>query len=263
MLKKRLIGVVTVRRGWAVQSFGYRRWLPLGRPEVLVENLDRWGVDEILLQCIDRAGAGPDMALLSRIGRIGLATPLLYGGGVASVEQATAVIKTAADRVVVDALLHDAPETVRAISQHLGAQAVVGALPLTHEGGALQWLDHRRGSQQPLHGAATTQAVAAAKALFTDGVVSEALLVDWRHEGIAGGFDVRLVDDSGLPGVPLIAFGGLSEAAQHRALLQRPAVVATAVGNFLAYREHAVQALKAALAGLPMRGPEYAADATA
>ena len=35
MLKKRLIGVVTVRRGWAVQSFGYKRWLPLGRPEVL------------------------------------------------------------------------------------------------------------------------------------------------------------------------------------------------------------------------------------
>ena len=34
MLLKRLVGVVTVRRGIAVQSFGYQRWLPLGRPEV-------------------------------------------------------------------------------------------------------------------------------------------------------------------------------------------------------------------------------------
>ena len=46
MIPKRLIGVVIVKDGWAVQSFGYRRWLPLGRPEVLVENLDRWGADE-------------------------------------------------------------------------------------------------------------------------------------------------------------------------------------------------------------------------
>ena len=28
MLRKRLLGAVVVRQGWAVQSFGYRRWLP-------------------------------------------------------------------------------------------------------------------------------------------------------------------------------------------------------------------------------------------
>ncbi len=55
MLKKRLIGVVTVREGWAVQSFCYNRYLPLGRPEAIVENLDRWGADEILIHCIDRS----------------------------------------------------------------------------------------------------------------------------------------------------------------------------------------------------------------
>jgi cyclase len=256
VLKKRLIGVVTVRRGWAVQSFGYNRWLPLGRPEVLVENLDRWGVDEILLQCIDRAGAGPDMALLSRIGRVGLSTPLLYGGGISSAEQATAVVKAAADRVVVDALLHDAPQTVQVISRLLGAQAVVGALPLHHDGVALQWLDHRSRRSAPLHGE-TGEAV---RALFIEGVVSEALLIDWRHEGLPRAFDTRLVQHVGLPGVPVIAFGGLSDAAQHRELLAYPAVVATASGNFLAYREHAVQALKEALAGLPLRGPAYATD---
>ena len=49
MLNKRLIGIVTVRQGWAVQSFCYNRYLPLGRPEFIVENLDRWGADEILI----------------------------------------------------------------------------------------------------------------------------------------------------------------------------------------------------------------------
>ena len=42
MLRKRLLGAVVVRQGWAVQSFGYQRWLPLGKVECLVENLDRW-----------------------------------------------------------------------------------------------------------------------------------------------------------------------------------------------------------------------------
>ena len=88
MIQKRLIGVITVKQGWAVQSFGYRRHLPMGRPEVVAENLDRWGVDEILLQCIDRSrhGLGPDLALLERISRKGLATPLIYQGGIRSVE---------------------------------------------------------------------------------------------------------------------------------------------------------------------------------
>ena len=94
MIRKRLVGVVTVRDGWAVQSFGYRRYLPLGRPEVLVENLDRWGADEIVLQCIDRTrgNAGPDLALLERVSRRGLATPLIYGGGIRNAADAIAVL---------------------------------------------------------------------------------------------------------------------------------------------------------------------------
>ena len=58
MLRKRLLGAVVVRQGWAVQSFGYRRWLPLGRPECLVENLDRWGADGIVVLAIDRGDQG-------------------------------------------------------------------------------------------------------------------------------------------------------------------------------------------------------------
>ena len=68
MLKKRVIGVVTVKAGWAVQSFGYHRYLPLGRPEYLVGNLDRWGADEIVVQVIDRSKnqLGPDFDLIEK-----------------------------------------------------------------------------------------------------------------------------------------------------------------------------------------------------
>lgn len=253
MLKKRLVGVITVRRGWAVQSFGYRRYLPLGSAACLAENLDRWGVDEILVSCIDRTrgNAGPDLELLRALGSLGLSTPLTYGGGIRTAEDAVAAIQAGAERVCVDALLRADPAAVAEISARAGAQAVIGALPLSRGAGGLEWLDYRSGERVPLSAADLT--------LFSRRVVSEALLIDWRHEGCAQGFDAELVRRFPLTEVPLIVFGGVSEPAQLDALLGDPRVVAAGIGNFLSYREHAVQKLRQRTAVTAVRAPIFSA----
>jgi len=252
VIQKRLIGVITVKQGWAVQSIGYRRHLPMGKPEVVAENLDRWGVDEILLQCIDRSrqGLGPDLALLERISRKGLATPLTYQGGIRDAADGVAVVQAGAERIAMDSLLRDNPHRAAELASRLGAQALIGALPLALVGGVPQWLDHRNGRAGPI-----PPEVAA---VLKGGAISELLVVDWQHEGQANGFDEALLDQWPLPSLPLIAFGGLSEAAQLRRVLSRPAVAAAAVGNFLSWREHAVQRLKGQLLGMPLRAPAYA-----
>ena len=251
MIKKRLIGVVTVRNGWAVQSFGYGRYLPLGRPEVLVQNLDRWGADEILLQCIDRSigKAGPDFALLDRIARLGIATPLVYAGGIASAEQARAAVNIGADRVALDALLHDDLDEVAKVGYQLGAQAVIAALPMAKTEDGPKWLDYRSATHAPLSDAVRN--------LLENGSVSEALIVDHCHEGMVGGFETALLDCGLSDHVPLIAFGGISDPDLMTSLLKRPQVAAVAVGNFLTYREHAVQAFKEALFSVPVRAAHY------
>jgi cyclase len=253
MNKKRLIGVVTVKDGWAVQSFGYMRYLPLGRPEVLVENLDRWGADEILVQCIDRStlGLGPDFALLERIGRLGLATPLIYAGGIRSVDDARRVIQGGADRIGLDALLHDAIAVVDELAHCLGAQALIAHLPLLLDrAGALRRRDYRCGTDAPLPDPLLGR--------LRDGLLSEALVIDVLHEGHAGGFDERLLREFPLRETPVIAFGGLSEAVQMRRALALDHVAAVAVGNFLSYREHAVQHYKQQLLGAPIRLAQFA-----
>ena len=80
MLKKRLTGAVTIRGGLVVQSFGYNRYLPIGKPKVVAENLDRWGVDEIFIQVIDRSinNLGPDIELVKEISTSGILTPIMY-----------------------------------------------------------------------------------------------------------------------------------------------------------------------------------------
>lgn len=258
MIRKRLVGVITVQHGWAVQSFGYRRHLPMGRPEVVAENLDRWGVDEILVQCIDRSrqGLGPDLALLARISRMGLATPLIYQGGIRHVADGVAAVQAGAERIAMDSLLRDDPHAAAALAVPLGAQALIAALPLARGAdGSLQWMDHRSGRASALPDDV--------RAVLGSGAISELLVVDWQHEGQPGAFDETLLHDASLPELPLIAFGGLSEASQLRRVLGQAQVVAAGVGNFLSWREHAVQALKSELLGLPLRAPAYAQGAWA
>lgn len=254
MLKKRLIGVVTVRNGWAVQSMGYRRYLPLGRPEVLIQNLDRWGADEIFVQCIDRSAAqlGPDFELLKRIGALGLSTPLIYGGGIRHAEDAVQTVSLGADRVSLDAMLWDAPQRLETLSRELGTQALIAHMPVRVDGQSLCWLNYRDGRELLLD-----EAVLARLHLEW---VSEILLTDWAHEGMKGGFEVSIPAYFPLQDKPLLVFGGLSETAQFQSLLSRPNVVAAGVGNFLSYKEHAIQLIKRNMVGISLRAAHYAAE---
>jgi len=251
MIRKRIIGMITVRDGIAVQSFGYSRYLPLGKPEILAANLDRWGADEIVVSCIDRQGAGPDMALIEKMAGKGLSTPLIYGGGIRGADDARAAIGAGADRIHCDALLHDDPAAVRAIGGAIGIQAVIGHLPLSIEGGRLECYDYRARRSLPLD--------AGLRELLATGAISELMITDWRHEGEAGGFDPMLLAIGQL-GVPLIAFGGISDPLLARSLLAKREVVAVAIGNFLSYREHAIQTFREAVGDVGLRQAIYAKE---
>jgi cyclase len=251
MLKKRLIGVITVKNGWAVQSMGYRRYLPLGKPECLMSNLDRWGADEILIQVIDRADAGhtPDYALLQRLAQLGLGTPLIYSGGIRTVNDGVRVIQSGADRLVLDAGLHDDLKMVEQLAETLGAQAIIAGLPLSIRDCQLLWLDHRSASSEPIRDDILS--------LLNSGSISEILIIDWQHEGYVKGFDFSLIELFPDCRAPFIAFGGISELEQMTYLFNQPNVSAVAVGNSLNYREHAIQFIKTGMVGLPLREANY------
>lgn len=241
MLKKRLVGVVTVKNGLAVQSFGYKRYLPLGKPEILVENLDRWGVDEILLQSIDRSigNLGPDFELLERVASMGIATPLIYGGGISSLADGVNIIKAGADRIVIDALLRERQDVVISLSERLGAQALIAALPLSLNKDQLEWLDYRTGNIDLISDHTFD--------LLDPSIISEMFLIDWRNEGQANAFDANLLLAKKLPKLPIIAFGGLNDNEQICWALEQSKVVAVALGNFLNYQEHSVRIIKHSL----------------
>lgn len=254
MLKKRLIGVVTVRQGWAVQSIGYRRYLPLGKPEVLIENLDRWGADEILLQCIDRSSeqAGPELNLLKKVAALGLSTPLIYAGGIRNAEDAVKVVSLGADRVSVDSILWDSPQHLEDISRELGTQALIVNMPVRADGNSLYWRNYLIQSESCLDEKALAQ--------LPLEWVSEVMLTDWMHEGVFNGFDSRIPELFPLHEKPIILFGGLSEPTQLRDVISNSNVAAVGVGNFLSYKEHAIQQIKQQMVGAPIRAAQFSAE---
>ncbi|WP_419813311.1 HisA/HisF-related TIM barrel protein [Bacterioplanoides sp.] len=267
MLRKRIIGVVTIRQGLVVQSFGYRKYLPVGDPLCVVENLDRWGVDEILLQVIDRNGThgmqgqvqghsqgegqaqGPDFDLLQQLAKAGISTPLCYCGGIRDENDATQVIKYGADRIAVDALLHDDPDAVSKISLKLGAQAVIAVMPVQNTEQGYQWFNYRSQQSTPV----STSVIE----LLNNKHVSELMLVDVANEGKKEAFDNCIISAFDQITTPKILFGGISEAHQFQAILSDDRVSAAACGNFLNYSEHAVQAIKAELDDISIRFPGY------
>ena len=247
MLRKRLLGTVVVRQGWAVQSFGYRRWLPLGKPECLVENLDRWGADGIVVLEIDRGDQGPDLGLIERLGALGLSTPLTYGGGLRNEADARSAVRAGAERLVLDTVLRENPAAAKEMAQVVGVQALVAALPLVRDrqGDVMHWQHHRR-ELAPIS--------LAIRELILEEAVSEVLAIDVDGEGEGQGFDTALieaVEELGL--LPVLAFGGLCKAEQIRPLLIRPRLSGVLVGNALNYREHAIGQLKAGLSDQPLR----------
>ncbi len=250
MLKKRLIGVVTVKDGWAVQSFGYRRYLPLGKPETLVQNLDRWGADEILVQCIDRSAKrlGPDLEVLGKIDRLGCSTPIIYGGGILEPSDAIKVISRGADRVMVDAMLFDAPELIETVARDIGSQAIIAHLSARVSTNGFLAKDYRT----------------LGELLVSEWVrrlplewISELMITDWRHEGLPESFDTRLLEIASLVDKPLLCFGGISSPKQIEQVLLHTKVAGVGIGNFLNYREHALQILKQCLKKCSIRPPRF------
>ena len=97
------------------------------------------------------------------------------------------------------------------------------------------------------------------KQVFEAGLVSEVLLIDWKNEGRARGFDLNLIKQFPYSKIPLIAFGGLNDTMTLTTLLKMPQIKAVGLGNFLNYKEHCIQTFKGLLNDSNLRPPEFQA----
>ncbi|MEM1331314.1 MAG: HisA/HisF-related TIM barrel protein [Planctomycetota bacterium] len=261
---KRLIPVVLMRNGIAVQSKGFRRYQALGNPVSIVERLSSWAADELVYLDIspdDRYDLGrDDLGASNRSTALGILEdlaertlmPLTFGGRIRTLDDAARRIDLGADKVAVNSvMLHD-PSVVTAIADRFGTQCAVVVLDaVCSEDGA--WIARDPTSKQATGRGVIELAIDAERRGAGELIVQS---VDRDGKGL--GFDLSLIEAvSKAVRIPVVALGG---AGTHEHLADGLAAGADAVAaaNMFNYTEHAVHKAKRALhdAGHPVREPE-------
>ena len=250
MENKRIIGTVIIKDNWAVQSFGYQYYLPLGKPEVVVENLNWWGADEILVINIDRSkkNLGPNYEVIEKIVNKNLSTPLIYSGGIQNENQAKKVISMGVERICLESLLYKNYFGIENISEAIGSQAIILSLPLIYENGKILYFDYIKKKNDDLKNHNLK--------FLDDKLFSEILIIDKKNEGGNNTFDTRILEKN-LSTKKIIAFGGISRTDKINKLLKKSKISAVAIGNCLNYSETSIQNIKKKIKFKNVRKPFF------
>lgn len=242
MLKKRVIATLAVKDGIVVQSIGFRKYLPVGRPEIAVEYLNHWGIDEILYLDISasRERRGPDFAQIRKAARH-CRVPLTIGGGISQVDHIKELMHCGADKIALNQTLLREPTFITKAASVFGNQCIVASLDAIHEGGRHRVYDYLEKCAIDL---SPEELGRQAEKLGA----GEILLHSVDRDGSYRGFDLELI--RGLcetVQVPVLASGGARNAADFREVFEKTSVSAACAGNFFHFTENSVSTTKAAL----------------
>ena len=120
MLKNRLIPCIIIKGYLVVQSFFFKRYLPIGSAKTAIEFFVEWDVDEIVLLDIDatKENRDPNLDIIKWASRECF-VPLTFGGGIKKDEDIEMVLKAGADKICINSLHSLLKNMARNASQFL------------------------------------------------------------------------------------------------------------------------------------------------
>ena len=199
----RLIPCLDVAGGRVVKGVNFAGLRDVGDPVELAAVYSDAGADELVfLDVTATLERRPTLIELVRRVAERIAIPFTVGGGVRSVDDATALLEAGADKVSVNTAALARPGLLTELAERLGTQAVVVAIDAT------------RGRVRSRAGTAETgrSAVGWAREAARRGA-GEVLLTSIDADGTRSGYDLELTREvaDAVP-VPVIASGGAGSA---------------------------------------------------
>jgi cyclase len=199
----RLIPCLDVAHGRVMKGVSFVGLRDVGDPVELATFYSAGGADELVF--LDIAATPDDSdtmtSVVVKVAEV-LDIPFTVGGGVRSVEDASRIIESGADRVSFNSAALANPQLITAIADRYGSQAVVVAIDA---GGGVV---HTHGGRV----ATTTKVIPWAIEAAERGA-GEILLTSIFHDGQRKGFDLELTAQvRGEISIPVIASGGAGNA---------------------------------------------------
>src|SRR5579872_2866223 len=209
MLTKRIIACLDVHGGRVVKGIQFENLRDAGDPAELALAHSKSGADEIVLLDISAAAQGRS-TLLDTVRRTAkqLFVPFTVGGGVRTLDDASAVFSAGADKISVNTAALADPGLITKVAERFGSQAVVVAIDAKRCGGTSEWQAYTHGGRKETG----RDAVDWAREAESRGA-GEVLLTSMDRDGTASGFDCELTRTiSEAVGIPVIASGGAGRA---------------------------------------------------
>ena len=249
MLKKRLIftllyngGNFMLSRNFRLQKVGSLRWLQTNYNFSHIS----FSIDELIVLDVTRGEKNStDFCEALRCLTEGCFVPIAAGGGVRTVDDAWNLLRSGADKVVINTALYENSGFVSDLASEFGAQCVVGSMDIkaSPDGTFQAWSDG--GSLCQLGGAADWID------RVTHATIGELYLNSMDRDGTGQGYDLRLLDllPVDMP-KPVILAGGVGNATHLAAGLADPRVDAVATAHLFNFVGDGLkQARQALIAG--------------
>lgn len=230
MLKKRLIftllyssGHFMLSRNFRLQKVGDFNWLQ--------RNYDfshiAYSIDELVVLNVDRDGAyQKEFRDVLKMLAKGCFAPIAAGGGVRTIEDARALLRSGADKIVLNTPLYESPELIRALAAEFGQQCIVGSVDVKRS---------ERGGYAVFSGCGAIELEGTLQE-WIDRISAEAVgeiyLNSIDRDGTGQGYDFGILDflSREIP-IPIIFAGGVGNASHLAAGLADARVDAVATAN--------------------------------
>ena len=231
MLKKRVIftllhdnGNFYLSRNFRLQKVGNLRWLKRNYNFSQIA----YSIDELIILDVSRGERNVDkFCEVIRSIAEDIFVPLAAGGGIRDVDTARKILKSGADKIVLNTLLFDEHEKVADIAAQFGRQAIVGSVDCKYadEQGQLNLFIENGAKQVDI---SFEEAVEHLQAL----PLGELYFNSIDRDGTGFGYDTHLIEK--LPdnlSIPLILAGGAGKSAHLAEGLDQVAVDAVATAH--------------------------------
>jgi cyclase len=229
MHKPRVIPLILLKDGLVVQSIGFEKFLPIGKPTVAVEFFSKWDVDEIILLDINASDARRkwDASLIDRVSRFSL-LPLTVGGGIQTEDDVCRILAAGADKVAINRMALTRPDFISECAERFGNQCVVVSMDVQKDDAGNYLVRGATPALDPVSWAQTLQSLGA----------GEILVQAVHKDGLKTGYDIDLIEKIvAAVSVPVIVAGGAG-TAEHLGEGLAAGASGVCAGNMFQFTEH-------------------------
>lgn len=238
MKNVRIIGNVLIKNEIAVQSINFKKYLPIGKPKILIDFLSTWGIDEIIV--LDINGSIKDSTYLKdNLKEItkNSNTPISAGGGIKNIKDVENLIRGGADKVVINSNGILNPKLIKKSALEFGNQAVIGSIDVKKVDNSYNVFTHSGTKQSKFSLIETIK-------IYEENQVGEILINSIDNDGLKKGFDIKLIKIiKSQTQLPTIICGGAGNF-DHFGKIMKYNLSGIASGNFLSFTEHSIKNLK-------------------